>query len=769
MALPMLVNNADCGPSNALQGLSKRFDQDRGLQQDHFGNARAGSSRETFRSQTAAPNGAGAAAHLEDAARFFAAGQPGPQFSSANAFDLSALHGSLPPAQMQMQGAPPTSSMFQPQGRGQAPAAWAADFMQHLPGPELQKQNSSSNVHSASAVVSAHTQQQQQWSPGPAPMFSPFAGAGPQMYMQNYGVPPNANAMMHQQPQQQASMQHDQILWDRGFETVVAAPSQFAAGTQLQHETQQAQAAQPQIQPAQVAAEADELARTAGLLLETVRDAQATNTKFQNSAFLGLMRGLRDREVVVEGNEVVKNTGQQQATSAQGWASDFSAQALGQGADVKGKGRAVDVDLKPNFASVWPGLGSDMAQRNLKNVSFAEMTSDRLAEMKQQEEEGELDEDPNDAYFRQENAEYQRYWASQNQVNAQASTSMASQLSGNAAQQQQSAEWDHLQADWDAFEATSAGIQPVSQYMFQRNNPYVSDTPNLTMRHHLAHGGRQPMLDSVLELEAVVQRNMTDASAWFDLGVKQQANEREKQALQALTRAVELDPSYLAAWLALAISHTNDGNRAGTHDAVRQWVERNERYAGAVARYRAAHPEKADAPMAERFGSLIQCLIEMARNEPSGGVDADIQIALAVLLNTNEDYEKAQDCFRTALAVRPDDWLLYNRVGATMANSGRAEEALQYYNRALELNPMYIRARFNLGISCINLRRFEEAAHHILDALGLQESDGVSYGGDGNTSGVTTTALWDSLRTSSMHMQRPDLATFCDRQDLEAF
>ena len=34
MALPMLVGGgAECGPSNPLQGLSKRFDQDRGIQQ----------------------------------------------------------------------------------------------------------------------------------------------------------------------------------------------------------------------------------------------------------------------------------------------------------------------------------------------------------------------------------------------------------------------------------------------------------------------------------------------------------------------------------------------------------------------------------------------------------------------------------------------------------------------------------------------------------------------------------------------------------------
>jgi peroxin-5 len=34
MALPMLVSGgAECGPSNPLQGLSKRFDQDKGIQQ----------------------------------------------------------------------------------------------------------------------------------------------------------------------------------------------------------------------------------------------------------------------------------------------------------------------------------------------------------------------------------------------------------------------------------------------------------------------------------------------------------------------------------------------------------------------------------------------------------------------------------------------------------------------------------------------------------------------------------------------------------------
>ena len=51
------------------------------------------------------------------------------------------------------------------------------------------------------------------------------------------------------------------------------------------------------------AAESDELSRTAGVLLDTLKDER--NSKFQNSAFLGLMRQLRDKEIRIEGDQMV--------------------------------------------------------------------------------------------------------------------------------------------------------------------------------------------------------------------------------------------------------------------------------------------------------------------------------------------------------------------------------------------------------------------------------------------------------------------------------
>lgn len=129
---------------------------------------------------------------------------------------------------------------------------------------------------------------------------------------------------------------------------------------------------------------------------------------------------------------------------------------------------------------------------------------------------------------------------------------------------------------------------------------------------------------------------MNNASAWLALGVKQQENERERKALQALQHAIELDPSHLPAWLALAVSFTNDGNRLETYNAIHEWVSRNDRYMASVLQFRAQNPEKLNASITERSAHLTQCLIAMARSDTNGEIDADIQIALAVLLNANE-------------------------------------------------------------------------------------------------------------------------------------
>lgn len=224
--------------------------------------------------------------------------------------------------------------------------------------------------------------------------------------------------------------------------------------------------------------ETDELARTAGNLIDAISHEQ--NPKFKNSAFMGLMRQLRDRELVVdtEGSSFVENDGTQQPQR-----------------DVKGKGKAVTFDMpagNPGAQRFWtdiqPQLNTDGNTR-----ANADATSVR-------------EEDPNEAYFRQDNEEYINYW--QDAHAGSSSSSSRGQhvahpgvLSGDGQGQEMGWEdtWGSLQEDWDKFEATESGLRAVGQegsgYRFQRGNPYVVGAGRTGMgtvnRMHMMHGGME--------------------------------------------------------------------------------------------------------------------------------------------------------------------------------------------------------------------------------------------------------------------------------------
>lgn len=177
---------------------------------------------------------------------------------------------------------------------------------------------------------------------------------------------------------------------------------------------------------------------------------------------MGLMRNLRDREIVVEGDKLVEGTAEQKAAAA---------------VDVKGKGRmnhhqstGVDLEHRRAHRSVERSFERRLARGGIERDAMMVDRPDQLAE-----EGPELDEDPNEAYFKQENAEFQTYWDAHH-------AEPAPMVQASAQQD----EWSHLQESWDYFEATSSGITEIDNYQFQDNNPYLLGERSRT-RHHMAH------------------------------------------------------------------------------------------------------------------------------------------------------------------------------------------------------------------------------------------------------------------------------------------
>ncbi|MEQ2310624.1 hypothetical protein AMECASPLE_010997, partial [Ameca splendens] len=109
------------------------------------------------------------------------------------------------------------------------------------------------------------------------------------------------------------------------------------------------------------------------------------------------------------------------------------------------------------------------------------------------------------------------------------------------------------------------------------------------------------------------------------------------------------------------------------------------------------------------------------------------------------------------------DYLLWNRLGATLANGDRSEEAVEAYTRALELHPGFIRSRYNLGISCINLGAHREAASNFLMALSLQRK---SQSGQ-QSHQVMSGNIWAALRIALSMMDQPELFQAANIGDLD--
>lgn len=236
----------------------------------------------------------------------------------------------------------------------------------------------------------------------------------------------------------------------------------------------------------------------------------------------------------------------------------------------------------------------------------------------------------------------------------------------------------------------------------------------------------------------------------------------------ALTECIRVEPQNGEAHMALAVSYTNELEHDRAYEALENWLRANPRYQSMIGPSKTlpVDPISEDDPFGfglQRYQALqekqeeVQRMYIRAAMASPDQVDADVQVGLGVLFNISHDYDKAVECFQTALQVRPKDSALWNKLGATLANGERSPEAIDSYRQALENRPGYIRARYNLGISCINLKAYHEAAEHFLTALSLQNQSAMSE------------TIWNSLRMVLMLDDRRELAELTSKRNLDAF
>ena len=118
-----------------------------------------------------------------------------------------------------------------------------------------------------------------------------------------------------------------------------------------------------------------------------------------------------------------------------------------------------------------------------------------------------------------------------------------------------------------------------------------------------------------------------------------------------------------------------------------------------LARWIAIHPDyknlrtvaddKGERATVENVAEMYKAAAKQAPRDP------EPRVVLGVLHNLSTEYDDAVDILREATKIAPNDFTLWNKLGATLANASQPQEALYAYQKAIDIRPKYIRGKLS--------------------------------------------------------------------------
>jgi peroxin-5 len=306
--------------------------------------------------------------------------------------------------------------------------------------------------------------------------------------------------------------------------------------------------------------------------------------------------------------------------------------------------------------------------------------------------------------------------------------------------------------------------------------------PDNLFEQGMQHFDEGNISEAILCFESTLRNiDPEHADAWRMLGKCHTEHDEDQKAIVCWLRSLERDPFSPETLLALGVAYVNELDHERAIETLKNWVSNHPLYAGMVDdnigvnsrqdKYGEAdlygNPDddttsttNTDARQRMRPRTVVEMrdverlLLRALEYDRTDDAAADVYEALGVVYNVSRDYTAAANAFRRAIDVRPMDYQLRNKLGATLANSNRSDEALPFYRAALSLKPRYARGWLNMAISHSNLHNYDEAVRCYLQTLSLNPD---------------ARHVWSYLRIALTCSEKWDLLGLAASQNLSAF
>jgi len=119
---------------------------------------------------------------------------------------------------------------------------------------------------------------------------------------------------------------------------------------------------------------------------------------------------------------------------------------------------------------------------------------------------------------------------------------------------------------------------------------------------------------------------------------------------------------------------------------------------------------------ARRYTDAIAVYEKVRGRDPE---DVDALDVLGFLYYSVQRFDEARQCCEASIAIGPQNHYAHKGLGLCLVKLGRADEGIAMLLRSIELKPDYFDSRHDLGVTYMELERFDEARDCFEGALGI--------------------------------------------------
>jgi len=171
----------------------------------------------------------------------------------------------------------------------------------------------------------------------------------------------------------------------------------------------------------------------------------------------------------------------------------------------------------------------------------------------------------------------------------------------------------------------------------------------------------------------------SEATNQFNLGVSYYHQGEIAKAIQAYSKAIEMDPVYIEAFNNLGMTYQEMGDLENALRSYRRAIEINPKY-------------------------------EKALNN------------IGILFFLRGEDEKALETFLKLLAINPNHIESHIHLGMLYKKKGQPEKGIESYQKALAINPLHGEAHYNLGLLYEQMEKTDLAVYHYQQFIQLSSN-----------------------------------------------